>query len=87
LANTRSAKKRIRQNVKRRMRNKLYRTHARTQVKTARQLIEGGERDTAVEAVRQAVGALDRAVSKGVIHRNNAARRKSRLLKRLAEME
>ena len=87
MANTRSAKKRIRQNVKRRMRNKLYRTHARTQVKTARQLIEGGERDTAVEAVHQAVGALDREVSKGVIHRNNAARRKSRLLKRLAEME
>jgi small subunit ribosomal protein S20 len=87
LANTRSAKKRIRQNVKRRMRNKYYRTQARTQVKTARQLLVDGERDAAAEAVQRAVSALDQAASKGVIHRNNAARRKSRLLKHLAEME
>jgi len=87
LANTRSAKKRIRQNVKRRMRNKVYRTRARTQIKTARQIIQDGERDSAVEAVHQAVSALDQAASKGVIHKKNAARRKSRLMKRLTEME
>lgn len=87
MANTRSAKKRIRQNVKRRMRNKVYRTRARTQIKTARQIIQDGERDSAVEAVHQAVSALDQAASKGVIHKKNAARRKSRLMKRLTEME
>jgi small subunit ribosomal protein S20 len=69
------------------MRNKVYRTRARTQVKSARQFIMNGERDSAVEAVQQAVSTLDQAASKGVIHRKNAARRKSRLMKRLAEME
>ena len=87
MANLRSAKKRIRQNVKRRMRNKYYRTRARTQIKSAREFIQTGERDSAAEAVHQAVSALDQAASKGVIHRKNAARRKSRLMKRLAEME
>jgi small subunit ribosomal protein S20 len=87
LANTRSAKKRIRQNVKRRMRNKYYRTRARSEVKSARQVIQDGERDSAVEAVHQAVSALDQAASKGVIHKKNAARRKSRLMKRLAKAE
>lgn len=87
MANTRSAKKRIRQNVKRRMRNKYYRTRARSEVKSARQVIQDGERDSAVEAVHQAVSALDQAASKGVIHKKNAARRKSRLMKRLAKAE
>ena len=87
MANTRSAKKRIRQNVKRRMRNKYYRTRARTQIKSARQVIQDGERDSAVEAVNQAISALDQAASKGVIHKKNAARRKSRLMNRLAKME
>ena len=87
MANTRSAKKRIRQNVKRRMRNKHYRTRARTQIKSARDLIKGGEREPAAEAVQEAISALDQAASKGVIHKKNAARRKSRLIKRLAAME
>jgi len=87
LANTRSAKKRIRQNVKRRMQNKYYRTRARSEVKSARQIMQDGERDSAVEVVHQAISSLDQAASKGVIHRKNAARRKSRLMKRLAKME
>ncbi len=87
MANLRSAKKRIRQNVKRRMRNKYYRTRARSEVKSARQVIQDGERDSAVEAVHQAVSSLDQAASKGVIHKKNAARRKSRLMKRLTKME
>ncbi len=69
------------------MRNKYYRTRARSQIKSARQVIQDGERDSAVEAVHQAVNALDQAASKGVIHKKNAARRKSRLMKRLAAME
>jgi small subunit ribosomal protein S20 len=69
------------------MHNKVFRTRARNQIKTARQFIKDGERDSATEAVQQAVSALDQAASKGVIHRKNADRRKSRLMKRLAEME
>ncbi|UCF62484.1 MAG: 30S ribosomal protein S20 [Anaerolineaceae bacterium] len=87
MANLRSAKKRIRQNAKRRMRNRVYRTRARTFVKHARLAIESGDSDAATDAVRKAVSELDRASSKGVIHRKNAARRKSRLMKRLASLE
>jgi len=87
LANLQSAKKRIRQNAKRRMRNRVYRTRARTFVKHARIAIESGDSDSAADAVRKAVSELDRASSKGVIHRKNAARRKSRLMKHLASLE
>ena len=87
MANLPSAKKRIRQNAKRRMRNRIYRTRARTFVKHARIAIESGDSDSATDAVRKAVSELDRASSKGVIHRKNAARRKSRLMKRLASLE
>jgi small subunit ribosomal protein S20 len=69
------------------MRNQVYRTRARTFVKHARVAIDSGETETAVEAVRRAVSELDRASSKGVIHRRNAARRKSRLMKHLAALE
>jgi small subunit ribosomal protein S20 len=87
LANLPSAKKRIRQNAKRRVRNRIYRTRARTFVKHARITIESGDSEAATDAVRKAVSELDRASSKGVIHRKNAARRKSRLMKRLASLE
>ncbi len=69
------------------MQNKYYRTRARSEVKSARQIMQDGERDSAVEVVHQAISSLDQAASKGVIHRKNAARRKSRLMKRLAKME
>jgi small subunit ribosomal protein S20 len=87
LANLASAKKRIRQNEKRRIRNRVYRTRARSFVKHALVAIESGETEAAVEAVHKAVSELDRASSKGVIHRRNAARRKSRLMKHLAALE
>lgn len=83
MANTPSAKKRMRQNQKRRLRNRMVRTRARTAVRRARQAIETGDPDAAKAALK-AVSELDRAAIKGVIHRNNAARRKSRLMKRLA---
>jgi small subunit ribosomal protein S20 len=83
LANTRSAKKRMRQNVKRRQRNRDVRSRARSAVKSARKVVGGGQPESEA-AVKQAVRELDQAASKGVIHRNNAARRKSRLMKRLA---
>jgi small subunit ribosomal protein S20 len=87
LANTTSAKKRIRQNEKRRLRNRIFRTRARTYVKTARNVIEEGDLAAAEEAVVKAVRELDIAASKGVIHRNNAARRKSRLMRHLSKLK
>lgn len=87
LANTASAKKRIRQNAKRRIRNRIYSSQARTYVKRARIALETNNAESAIDAVREAVSKLDRAASKGVIHRKNAARRKSRLMKRLAALE
>jgi small subunit ribosomal protein S20 len=86
LANIKSAIKRNKQNEKRRLRNRIYRGRARTFVQRARVEINSGDQESALEAVKTAISALDRAAEKGVIHRNNAARRKSRLMKRLAEL-
>jgi small subunit ribosomal protein S20 len=84
LANTQSAKKRIRQNEKRRLRNRRYRSSARTYVKKTRNLIAAGQIDEAEAVLQQAISTLDKAARKGVIHPNNAARRKSRLMSQFA---
>jgi small subunit ribosomal protein S20 len=84
LANTQSAKKRIRQTQRRRVHNRIFRTRARTAVREARSAAKSGDASEAKAKVQQAVSELDRAASKGVIHRNNAARRKSRLMKKQA---
>ena len=86
MANTRSAKKRIRQNEKRRVRNQSDRTRARNYVRRARAALESGDREAASAAVRLAASELDRAATKGVIHSKNAARRKGRLMKQLAAL-
>ncbi len=83
MANHKSAIKRIRQNAKRRDYNRAYRSRARTFVKQARVAIEDGNTTTAEEATRLAIQDLDKAATKGVIHKRNAARRKSRLMKQL----
>jgi small subunit ribosomal protein S20 len=83
LANIRSAIKRARQNEKRRIHNRRYRSAARTEIKKVRRLMEAGEVKQAEEQVVAAIRALDKAAQKGVIHKNNAARRKSRLLQSL----
>lgn len=75
--------KRLRQAEKRRFRNRVVRSRVRTFVKKTHQLIAAGRLDEAQEMARQAASALDKAAGKGVIHRNNAARHKSRLMKRL----
>ncbi|KXK25275.1 MAG: 30S ribosomal protein S20 [Chloroflexi bacterium OLB15] len=87
MANHKSAIKRIRQSEKRRAYNRTYRTRTRTFVKRARIAQEGADVKVAVEATRAAVIELDKAASKGVIHPRNAARRKSRLMKKLAELQ
>ncbi len=82
MANTQSALKEIRKNTRRRARNRLVRTSTRTYTKRAVQAIDDDATD-AEEVVRSATRALDRAASKGVLHKNAAARRKSRLLKKV----
>ena len=87
MANIKSAIKRNRQNEKRRAHNRIYRGRARTFVRKAQAVIESGELDAARDATVVAVSALDKAAEKGIIHKNNASRRKSRLMKRLAALE
>jgi small subunit ribosomal protein S20 len=72
--------KRMRQNERRRLRNRTIRSQVRTAVKTARTTQTGELRTVIADAIR----ALDKAVTKGVIHRNTAARKKSSLARRLA---
>jgi len=88
LANIKSQIKRNKQNEKRRLRNRVYRGKARIAVRDARKVMENSttEEETK-EAVLAAVSALDKAAEKGVIHKNNAARRKGRLMKRLASLD
>jgi SSU ribosomal protein S20P len=81
LANTKSAIKNIRKNERRRLRNQVFRTRARTMVKKARLAILSGRPEEAREAIRRAYSALDKAAEKGIIHKNNAARRKARLMR------
>lgn len=81
MANTTSAKKRIRSNARKNERNRMYKSQVKTQVKKAEQSIFSGSPDDA--AIREAISILDKAAVKGIIHKNNAARRKSRLMKKL----
>lgn len=83
MANIKSAIKRNKQNENRRLRNRVYRGRARTLVKKAQLVIEDGTQEEALEALKAAISSLDKAAEKGVIHKNNAARRKSRLMKKL----
>ena len=87
MANLKSAIKRLRSAERRYLHNRVYVGRARTAVKKARILIEAGQFAEAREAVRTATSALDRAAAKGIIHKNNAARRKSRLMQALQEAE
>jgi small subunit ribosomal protein S20 len=80
LTHSRSAEKRVRQAEERRVRNKSIRGATRTQIRKALPLIAANRLDEAESAVRQAVSALDKAAEKGVIHPNNVARHKSRLM-------
>jgi small subunit ribosomal protein S20 len=83
LANIKSQIKRNRQNEKRRIHNRNFRGAARTAVAIAREALAENEPNTK-EAVLKAISTLDVAARKGVIHANNASRRKGRLMKRLA---
>ncbi|HKQ63700.1 MAG TPA: 30S ribosomal protein S20 [Methylomirabilota bacterium] len=80
MANTKSAMKRIRQAERRRLRNRAMRSKIRGAIKTAR----GAEGAARPAAILEAIRTLDKAVTKGVVHRNTAARKKSALARRLA---
>ncbi len=85
MANIKSQIKRNRQNESRRLRNRNMRGAARTAVSQARAALEANEPETK-ETILKAISALDKAAEKGVIHKNNAARRKGRLMKKLASL-
>ena len=69
------------------LRNRPIRTNTKTYVKRAQETIETGDQTAAAESTGQAIKVLDKAAAKGVIHRNNAARRKSRLMARLNHLK
>ena len=87
MANIKSQIKRNRQNEKRRLRNRVYRGTTRVAIKNARIALDAGNFEEAREATMLAVSQLDKAAQKSVLHRKNAARRKGRLMKRLAQLE
>jgi small subunit ribosomal protein S20 len=88
MPNISSAKKRMRAEVKRRQHNNQAKSAVRTRVTRARNAIATSvEAPETQEAIKAAIRALDMAVSRGIIHRNNAARRKSRLMARLHATE
>ena len=74
-----SAKKRLRQNPKRRARNQARKTRVRSSTKAVLKAVEGGDAEAAQAALRKAISAIDRAAKRNVIHRNSASRKKSRL--------
>jgi small subunit ribosomal protein S20 len=83
VANTRSAMKRIKQNEKRRLRNRAVRSTIRSSMKSAR-TAAAEKSPQSKEVVLEAIRVLDRAVTRGIIHRNTAARKKSALARSLA---
>jgi small subunit ribosomal protein S20 len=87
LPNIKSAEKRVRVTEKKRLRNKSVRTMCKTNVNKAERLIFTGDTAAAQEAVAVAITSLDKAAEKGIIHANNAARRKSRLMKKFNELQ
>ena len=79
MPNIASAKKRVRQTEKRRVLNKHFRSRMRTYVKTALTAVAGGDKEVASAACQVAVSVIDASAAKGIIHKNKAARDKSRL--------
>jgi small subunit ribosomal protein S20 len=84
VANIKSQIKRNRQNEKRRLRNKAVKSSLKTAIRKFREATAAGDAESATALMRDASRKLDKAVSKGVIHKNQAANRKSAIAKRLA---
>ena len=86
MANIKSQIKRIKTNEKARLRNQSVKSELKTYVRRVREAIDAGDKAAAEEHLRKAARKLDKAASKGVIHKNQAANRKSKLAKRVASI-
>ena len=86
MANIKSQLKRIKTNEKARLRNKAVKSELRTHVRRVREAVAGGDKDAASVALVTAARKLDKAVSKGVIHKNQAANKKSALAKSVSAL-
>lgn len=87
MPNIKQARKQARNSQKRQMRNRAVRSRTKTFITRAEKLVFAGEVESAQAAVAESIKALDRAAEKGIIHSNNAARRKSRLMKKLNQAQ
>lgn len=87
MANIKSQIKRIRTNEKARQRNKAVKSELKTAIRRTREAVAAGDFTKAGEAQRVAIQKLDKAVSKGVLHKNNAANKKSALAKHVASLK
>lgn len=83
MANSKSAEKRARQAIARRARNVTQRSQVRSSIKGVAAAVQGGDREQAAAALKEAMPVIDAMARKGIIHRNKAARHKSRLNKRI----
>ncbi|HMO81939.1 MAG TPA: 30S ribosomal protein S20 [Pyrinomonadaceae bacterium] len=86
MANHKSAEKRIRQNAKRNAINRSNRSRLRTQVKKLRAALAAADKAQSTELLNPTVSIIDKMVNKGILHRNTAARYKSRLTRHIAEL-
>ncbi len=86
MANHKSAEKRVRQNAKRKEINRSNRSKLRTQIKKLRSALTAHSKSESVELLNPTVSLIDKAVNKGIIHKNTAARYKSRLTRHVTEL-
>lgn len=86
MANIKSQKKRILTNEKARLRNVAVRSEVKTVIRNVNEAVAAGDKEKATEALRLAGKKLDKAVSKGVLHKNNAANRKSAIAKKVSAL-
>ena len=87
MANIKSAKKRVLVNEKKAQANKAVKSALKTQIKKYLEAVNAGDKEAATKLLPATVSAIDAAVTKGVIHKNNANNRKAKLAKKLAAME
>lgn len=87
MANSRQAKKRVRQAEKRRLHNASRKTEMRTYLKNVLKSIQAGDKEGAMASYQQATSMVDRLAAKGLIHKNKAARHKSRLNSKLKDLK
>ena len=86
MPNIKSAKKRVKTTEKRALRNKMYRTEMKTIIKKFNLAVESGDKAAAEGAYKAAIKAVDQAVDKGLLHKNNAARKKSSMTLKLNKL-